>query len=196
MNYLIELDAGENFIQIAAPSQIAMDKLERQRQRLNFADISLLNLDVVKRVEIVKGPNMVTLLQETFADMGPNEAGATGNQEIHRRTLNTKGQCVEPATKQLALEVESLSPLEMGLPSQPITLSVEQLDQLNRKLANMRHDINNTLSLMMAAVELIKCKPQMTEKMIVTLLEQPPKIGNSLVKFSAEFEQTFGITRN
>ncbi len=94
------------------------------------------------------------------------------------------------------MEVEILSPLEMGLPSQSITLSVEQLDQLNRKLANMRHDINNTLSLMMAAVELIKCKPQMTEKMIATLLEQPPKIGNSLVKFSAEFERTFGITRS
>jgi hypothetical protein len=49
---------------------------------------------------------------------------------------------------------------------------------------------------MLAAVELIKYKPQMTEKMIGTLLEQPPKIGQSLTKFSAEFEQTFGITRN
>lgn len=82
------------------------------------------------------------------------------------------------------------------MPSEPVTLNVDQLDQLNRKLANMRHDINNALSLMLAAVELIKCKPQMTEKMIGTLMEQPPKIGHSLTKFSAEFEQTFGITRH
>jgi hypothetical protein len=84
----------------------------------------------------------------------------------------------------------------MGLPSQPVTLTVEQIDQLNRKLANMRHDINNSLSLITAAVELIKCKPQMTERMIATLLEQPAKLGTSITKFSAEFEQMFGITKS
>src|SRR5512144_382978 len=100
--------------------------------------------------------------------MGSDEAGATRNQEIHRPTLNTKTWPVERSGRQaglrrrrkrLALAIEFLPPLEMGLPSQPVTLTVEQLDQLNRKLANMRHDINNTLSLIMAAVELIKCKP-------------------------------------
>jgi hypothetical protein len=84
----------------------------------------------------------------------------------------------------------------MVLPSQPVTLSVEQLEELNKKLANMRHDINNTLSLIMAAVELIRYKPQMTERMIATLVEQPPKISESLVKFSTEFERVLGITRD
>ena len=98
--------------------------------------------------------------------------------------------------KRLAFSYE-LRPLwEMVLPSQPVTLSVEQLDELNRKLASMRHDINNTLSLIMAAVELIRYKPHMTEKMIATLIEQPPKITDSLGKFSTEFEQVLGITRS
>ena len=83
----------------------------------------------------------------------------------------------------------------MGLPSQPVTLSVEQLDQLNRELGNLRHDINNTLSLIMAATELIRYKPQMTERMMTTLIEQPPKILGSLAKFSSEFERALGITR-
>jgi len=83
----------------------------------------------------------------------------------------------------------------MGLPSQPVTFSVEQLEQLNRSLATMRHDINNTLSLITAAVELIRYKPQMTERMMATLLEQPAKITTSLTQFSAEFERAFGITR-
>lgn len=84
----------------------------------------------------------------------------------------------------------------MGLPSQPVTLTVEQLDQLNRKLANMRHDVNNTLSLILAAVELIRCKPAMSERMLGTILEQPPKISAAVTKFSAEFEQAIGIIRS
>lgn len=59
----------------------------------------------------------------------------------------------------------------------------------------MRHDINNHLSLIVAAVELIRHKPQMAERMIATVAEQPSKIAESLSKFSADFERTFGISR-
>lgn len=83
----------------------------------------------------------------------------------------------------------------MGLPTEPVTLTVAQLDELNRQLAAMRHDINNNLSLVVAALELIRHKPQMMERMLTTLGEQPKKIGEALSKFSGEFERTFGITR-
>lgn len=83
----------------------------------------------------------------------------------------------------------------MGLPTEPVTLTVAQLDELNRQLAAMRHDINNNLSLVVAALELIRHKPQMMERMLITLGEQPKKIGEALSKFSGEFERTFGITR-
>ena len=83
----------------------------------------------------------------------------------------------------------------MGLPSQPVTLTTEQLDELNQKLATMRHDINNTLSLIVAAVELMRCKPQMAERMLATLIDQPPKITTCLSQFSSDFERTLGITR-
>jgi hypothetical protein len=82
----------------------------------------------------------------------------------------------------------------MPLPSQPVTLTAEQIAELNRRLSNMRHDINNQLSLIMAAVELIHYKPQMGERMMATLVEQPPKIAATLIKFSSEFEETLGIT--
>ena len=84
---------------------------------------------------------------------------------------------------------------EMPLPSEPVTLTVEQLADLNGKLSTMRHDINNQLSLIVAAVELIRHKPQMAERMMATLVEQPPKISNTLLKFATEFERTLGITR-
>jgi hypothetical protein len=83
----------------------------------------------------------------------------------------------------------------MGLPSQPITLSVEQVDELNRKLSKLRHDVNNNLSLMIAAVELIQFKPEMAAKMMNTLVEQPSKITGAMGQFSEELEKTLGITR-
>jgi hypothetical protein len=83
----------------------------------------------------------------------------------------------------------------MALPNQPVTLSVEQLAELNRKLATMRHDVNNHLSLMMAAAELIRCKPETAGRMLTTLGEQPAKVAQSISHFSAEFEKTLGITR-
>jgi len=83
----------------------------------------------------------------------------------------------------------------MGLPSQPVTLSVEQIDELNKKLAFMRHDVNNHVSLMMAAIELIQYKPDMLEKMLQSLMDQMPKITGCVGNFSGEFEKTLGITR-
>jgi hypothetical protein len=83
----------------------------------------------------------------------------------------------------------------MGLPSQPVTLSVEELAALNNKLSHFRHDINNNLSLMVAALELIRHRPNMAERMLATLGEQPSKMTASLNKFSLEFERALGITR-
>ena len=83
----------------------------------------------------------------------------------------------------------------MTLPSQPVTLTVEQLTDLNRKLSAMRHDINNHLSLIIAASELIRHKPQTADRMVATLVEQPPKIAEALTAFSAAFEHALGITR-
>ena len=84
----------------------------------------------------------------------------------------------------------------MRTPSQPVQLSVEEIQELNHKLSTLRHDINNNLSLIMAATELIRHKPQMAERMMVTLCEQPPKISAAMAKFTSEFETAFGITRH
>jgi hypothetical protein len=81
------------------------------------------------------------------------------------------------------------------LPTEPVQLSPEQIAELNSKLATMRHDINNHLSLVIAAVELIKHKPDMLQRMISTLVEQPGRISQSVTKFSSDFEDAFGIGR-
>ncbi|MEY4387289.1 MAG: hypothetical protein RLY20_2572 [Verrucomicrobiota bacterium] len=83
----------------------------------------------------------------------------------------------------------------MPLPAQPVTLTPEQIAELNKKLSTMRHDINNNLSMVMAAAELAKLKPEMAEKMLNRLIEQPAKITAQLKDFSAEFEKVLQITR-
>lgn len=84
----------------------------------------------------------------------------------------------------------------MGLPNQSVTLSSQQIEELNQKLSRMRHDINNHLSLVVFAIEVLRSKPEMLERMTATLSDQPPKITGDMAKFSAEFEQVFGITRD
>ncbi len=84
----------------------------------------------------------------------------------------------------------------MGIPKNPVTLSSQQIEELNQKLAKMRHDINNHLSLIVFAVEVLRSKPEMIERMTATLSDQTPKITSDLAKFSAEFEQTLEITRD
>jgi len=46
-----------------------------------------------------------------------------------------------------------------------VTLSVEQIRELNRSLATLRHDINNQLSLIAAAAEIIRFNPDMAKRM-------------------------------
>ncbi len=83
----------------------------------------------------------------------------------------------------------------MSLPTEPVTLSVEQIGELNQKLADMRHDINNYVSLILASAELMRRRPESAERMMVNLLEQPPKIVTVVKNFSGDLEAALRITR-
>jgi hypothetical protein len=84
----------------------------------------------------------------------------------------------------------------MAVPTVPVTITPEQLTELNKHLSHMRHEINNQLSLVVAALELMRFKPDLRERMLETMSQQPPKITAEVSKFSAEFERLFGITRD
>jgi hypothetical protein len=83
----------------------------------------------------------------------------------------------------------------MSLPTEPVTLSVEQIGELNQKLADLRHDINNHVSVMLASTELLRRRPETTERMLASLAEQPPKIIEAIIQFSRDLEAAFHITR-
>lgn len=84
----------------------------------------------------------------------------------------------------------------MQIPQTPTTLTPAQIEELNSKLSHMRHEINNQLSLVVAALELIRFKPDSRDKMLHTISEQPNKIIAEMQNFSSQFEQTLGIKRD
>jgi TolA-binding protein len=86
--------------------------------------------------------------------------------------------------------------LRVELPDVPVTVTPEQLRELNQKLSHMRHEVNNQLALVVAALELIRFRPELRDKMLETVAQQSPKITAEIATFSAAFEQMFGITRD
>lgn len=83
----------------------------------------------------------------------------------------------------------------MAAPDAPVTLTPEQIDEINTRLSEVRHNINNHLSLIIAAVELIKRKPDSAERMTATIAQQPDKIMTEMRGFSEDFEKVLQITR-
>jgi hypothetical protein len=98
-------------------------------------------------------------------------------------------------------ETSLISPLptfilpRMAMPEQPVTLDPEQIAQLNKRLSETRHNVNNFLALIVAATELIRRKPETTTRMVDTMAEQPQKIMEEFQKFSKEFEAMLRINR-
>ncbi len=84
----------------------------------------------------------------------------------------------------------------MALPDKTVALAPEQIAELNRKLSAMRHNVNNHLAMIVAAAELQKRKPELTERMLENILQQPDRIISEVRSFSDEFEATLGITRD
>ncbi len=84
----------------------------------------------------------------------------------------------------------------MAKPTQPVTLSMEQIAELNLKLSTLRHDLNNSLSLIAATVTLIRRKPAVNEQTWNALAEQPRKISESFSQFSRDVETALHLSRD
>lgn len=76
----------------------------------------------------------------------------------------------------------------MDGPSEPLTLTSEEVSELYDKLRAARHNINNSLSLIIAAAELVKLKPDAASRLIDQILSQPDRIVGELSQFGLEFE--------
>lgn len=84
----------------------------------------------------------------------------------------------------------------MEMPQHSVTLTAEEISDLAGRLSALRHNINNHLSIMSAAAEVLARKPELAQQIIGNLLQQPPKISEQILKFSHAFETTLRIKRD
>src|SRR5262250_1587519 len=61
----------------------------------------------------------------------------------------------------------------MGLPRETVPLQPSQIAELDRVLSEVRHNVNNHLALMVAALELIRRKPDAVPRVLDNIVEQP-----------------------
>ena len=84
----------------------------------------------------------------------------------------------------------------MALPTQPVTLDVQQIQDLSQHFSFFRHDANNSVGLISAAAELMRYSPNAAKKWSTTLIEQPPRIAGKTREFIGETERVLGIRSN
>ena len=97
-------------------------------------------------------------------------------------------------TEELAKRVSALTAQQSGhLKRMSSALTPQQIIELDIRLSTMRHDIVGHLSVIMAAMEMMRIKPEFMENVFTTLNDRSPKIMEEMKKFSAEFERTLGI---
>ncbi len=84
----------------------------------------------------------------------------------------------------------------MALPSESVTLTAGQIAELDKKLADLRHNVNNNLSLIIAAAEIMRLKPESAARMQERLAEKPHKIAELVTQFSRDMEAALGIKRS
>ena len=77
-----------------------------------------------------------------------------------------------------------------------VLLTAEQARDLHKLLSDCRHNVNNHVSLIMSAMELVQLKPDATPKMLKTATDQSKKVSEEVIRFSTEFERIMQAARS
>ena len=83
----------------------------------------------------------------------------------------------------------------MAAPDHPVTPTPEQIAELHSKLADLRHNVNNYLALIIAGAELVRRKPESATRFLDSFSEPPHKIAEEVKAFSKYLEGLVNITR-
>jgi hypothetical protein len=82
----------------------------------------------------------------------------------------------------------------MGLPTEPVLLTPQQVADLYAELRKARHDVNNKLACIQACVDLVLYKQNEIHRLSATVREQSAATISTLGNFSTALEKSLGIT--
>lgn len=93
------------------------------------------------------------------------------------------------------VEMGRLVCVPMEFPKEPVTLTPSELAQILEHHKTARHNVNNALSMIIAAAELVKLKPDAAERYSDKILEQPDRIIMELKSFGDELEKRLRVKK-
>jgi hypothetical protein len=70
-----------------------------------------------------------------------------------------------------------------------VHLEPEVVRSLDKSLSDCRHNVNNSLAMIMSALELIQFKPESTEKLIGTAMDHSKQITRQFESFARELDR-------
>lgn len=83
----------------------------------------------------------------------------------------------------------------MGLPNQTVNLTPDQIGEIDKKLGLMRHNVNNSLAMLVATAELMRRKPESVARFADSFIDQPQKIADEIRRFSEDLRCSLGINK-
>jgi|KBSSwiStaDraftv2_1062776.scaffolds.fasta_scaffold3451031_1 hypothetical protein len=84
----------------------------------------------------------------------------------------------------------------MGNPTGPVQLGVEDVRAIDKEMADTRHDVNNYLAVLSAALEMIRFRPEQAERFLASAMEQPTRITTRLRQCSDFLGTKLAITQD
>jgi len=84
----------------------------------------------------------------------------------------------------------------MSLPGKPVTLSARKISEIEKKLAQLRHEVNNNLTLIVAAAEIVRRRPDPGDQVWESLLQKPLAVADQVAEFTRHLEKTLHLRRD
>jgi hypothetical protein len=165
----------------------------------------MLTIDQTKELQTEITQLCKEMTQLGFMISGARSLATRNGTSATEALPNVMDQFTKTALKfdQLAAQFEKAANIEepgarriaSGLPTQPVTLSPEQVTLFHRRLMNFEHDMHERLAPLLELSRIARQDPQQLQTRSAEFAQTPPKISGEMTNFATEFDKTFGIVR-
>lgn len=127
--------------------------------------------------------------------------GASGTEALptvadqFSKTVAKFEQAAARCEAALKIEESSGRRLATGMPSGPVTLAPDRIQQFHGRLEDLQRDVHEQLTPLLELSRIARSTPDQLQARAGEFAQQPPKISALMTEFGNDFDQTFGIVR-